>query len=420
MAAGSVLTQAFLDFVSGTGVARLTAPDHPIHLATRHFYLWRRWWKNNGQPLDGGQNLTFWFLPIDAGTFEEVLPGTPTTPKNPQVLQKGVANWRMTRAHSTYNDAEILLNDRIRYGTRDAQFEQFVRIRDEKDTIVKASIGNGLELQLGAVPNKTFMEGDTQTTTSPYSVFAHVNESGTGTSIGLFGSGYTATAGVNANGGAWTVKEAIDPTSAAVNGQCNPNVMNYLSPSQDDPTNIIGGLDRLWMACQWEQPENLEKYDSDEKLNNQNIVTSIQGRAAFMSLLRGDQDRYIAGPQDPAYPDPQFHGVPISRWDLLETVALYDSAAAGDSLKTEGLAAGSQKKGPRFYMLNGNFLYPIAHRDRMYFKDQPLRHPQIPDTYVQYWATWWQLVCKSFKHQGVLRPTLDMYVGTANQGSNLY
>lgn len=406
MAAGSVLTQAFLDFISGTGTARLTTADHPVHLATRHFYLWRRWWKNNGMPVDGGQNLSFWFLPTDSGTFEEVLPGTPTTPTNPQVLQKGVANWRMTRAHSTYNDAEIILNDRIRYGTREAQFEQFVKIRDEKDTITKAAIGNGLELQLGAVPNKTKMEGDTQDTTSPYSVFAHVNES----TNGLFGSGYTATTGVNANGGAWTVKEAIDPTASAMNGTMTPNRVGYSSEAQDNSANIISGLDALWMQCQWEQPEKLDQYESDEKLNNQNIVTSIQGRRAYMTLLRGAQDRYIAGPQDPAYPDPQFHGVPISRWDILETVAMYDSAAAGDSLKTEGsTVAGSQVAGPRFYMFNGNFLYPIAHRDRMYFKDQPLRHPQIPDTYVQYWATWWQLVCKSYKHQGVLRPTTAAY-----------
>lgn len=410
MASGSVLTQAFLDFISGSGTARLTTADHPIHLATKHFYLWRRWWDNNGQPLDGGQNLTFWFLPQDAGTFEEVLPGTPTTARNPQVLQKGIANWRMTRAHSSYNDAEFLLNDKISSGTREAQFEQFVRIRDEKDTIVKASIGNGLENQLAAVPNATTMEGDTQLTVSPYSLFAHINP---GTN-GLFGAGYTATI----PGGAWTVKENINPAAANMGGNQSVNLVTYSSATQDDPANIIGGLDRLWMQAQWEQPENLSKYDSDETLNNETIVTSIQGRAAFMSLLRGDQDRYVAGPQDPAYPDPQFHGVPVRRWDAMETAAIYDGASV---LQTEGLAAGTQKKGPRFILANGNMLYPIAHRERMYYKDNPLRHPQIPDTWVQYWATWWQLVCKSYKHQGMLSPAInDMYVGGVGFGSNLY
>lgn len=412
MASGSVLTQAFLDFISGTGVARLTAADHPIHLATKHFYLWRRWWNNNGQPVDGGQNLTFWFLPQDAGTFEEVLPGTPTVAKNPQVLQKGVANWRMTRAHSSYNDAELLLNDKIAYGTRESQFEQFVRIRDEKDTIVKAAVGNGLENQIGAVPNAAAMEGDTQQTTSPYSLVTHINEAANG----LWGSGFTASAAVTAQGGAWTVKEAITPGSAAVGTTQTPNQIKYNDFNQDKPMNITGGLDRLWMDCQWEQPENLSKYDADETLNNQTIITSKQGRSAFMSLLRGDQDRYIAGPQDPAYPDPQFHGVPIQRWDAMETGTFYDGASA---LQTEGTAAGTQFKGPRFILANGNFLYPIAHRERMYYKDVPLRHPQIPDTWVQYWATWWQLICKSYKHQGILFPSADIYISAAT-GGNLY
>lgn len=413
MAAGWVL-DAFNDFMSGTGTARLTTPDHPMHLANKHFYLWGRWWKNNGQPVDGGQNFTFWFLPKDAGTFEEVLDGTPTTPRNPQVLQKGVLDWRRTRAHSSWTDAEILLNDRVAYGTDGAIFEQFVKIQGEKDTIVNAAITNGLENQLSAVPDKSKMEGRSATTTSPYSLFAHVNES----TSGLYGSGYTASAAVP--GGVWTVKEAIDPTAASMGGQETPALVSYSSASPDDPANMIGGMDRLRMQIQWEQPDNLSKYEADDSLNNLTYLTSIQGRAAFMSLLRGDQDRYVAGPQDPAYPDPQFQGVPMKRWDALETAVIYDGASV---LQTEGTAAGGQRAGPRVYAVNGNMLYPIAHRERLFYKDKVQRHLQVPDTWVQYRATWWNLVCKSFKHQGVLRPsptmTAGMYVASGT-GSNLY
>ena len=418
MASGALLS-SFLDFISGTGVGRLTTPDHPMQLVTKHTWLWGRLWKNNGMPLDGGQNLTFWFLPNTAQTFEETLPGSTTIPKNLQVLQKGVCDWRYTRAHSVYVDQEILLNDRITSGSRDSQFEQFVKIRDEKAIIRKTDVAKGLEDQLAAVPNKGGMEGLATTgATSPYSIFAHINEFGTiaANTSGLWGTGATASAAVTAAGGAWTVKENIDPTSASVNANMSVQRAGYSTAGAAQPSNIIGALDSLWMDIDWEQPASLSQYQSDESLNNIMFLTSKQGRRAIMSLMRGDQDRYVAGPQDPSYSDPQFRGIPLMRWDAMETAAIYDGASA---LQTEGNAAGSQFKGPRIIALNGNHLYPVCHSERLFYTDPPQRHLQVPDTYVQYESTWWQLVCKSYKHQGILFPSADSYI-TTNSGGNLY
>lgn len=424
MASGSQIS-AFLDFISGTGTARLTTPSKPTQLVTRHTWLWPRLWKNNGMPCDGGQNLSFWFLPNTAQTYEEVLAGTTTVPQNLQVLQKGVVDWRYTRAHSVYVDQEILNNDRISYGTRDAQFEQFVKIRDEKAIIRKTDVAVGRENQLGAVPNKARMEGiATSDATSPYSLFAHINEYGTAAAntLGLWGTGATAAAAVTASGGAWTVKETIDPTATAVNSNMTVQKQAYSSAGADQPSNLIGALDGLWMNIQWEQPDSLAQYQNDETLNNIMFLTTKQGRQALMSLMRGDQDRYIAGPQDPAYSDPQFRGVPLKRWDMMETAAIYDGASA---LQTEGTAAGSQKAGPRILALNGNFLFPICHSERMEYVDPPIRALGVPDTWVQYESTWWNLVCKSYKHQGIIAPaTNDMYSSGGSSGiavgGNLY
>lgn len=399
---------AFLDFISGTGVGRLTKPDHIVQLVNRHTYLWSRLWKNNGMPVDGGQNLTFWFVPKGGGTFEEYLPGATTTPTNPQVLQTGVVQWRFTRAHSTYTDPEILLNDRVTYGTRDAQFEQFVSLRDTKATVRKIDVAEGLETQLFAVPNATTMEGTGSAATSPFSLFAHINQGTTG----LFGSGYTVTP----TGGAWTTKEGITPGAAAVNSNMSVTQQKYSEATIDKGTNLIGGLDALWMNIDWEQPDSLSQYQSDEVLNNIMFLTTKQGRQAIMSLMRGDQDRYVMGAQDPSYPDPQFRGIPLRRVDGLETAAVYDGASA---LQTEGNAAGTHFRGPRIYAVNGNHLYPVAHRDRLFYVDPPLRHLTQPDTWVQYESTWWQLLCKSYKHQGILFPSADTYI-SAGTGGNLY
>jgi hypothetical protein len=418
MASGSLIS-AFLDFNSGTGVGRLTTPSHPMQLVTAHTWLWPRLWKNNGMPCDGGQNLTFWFLPKTAGTYEEVLPGSTTVPKNLQVLQKGVIDWRMSRAHSVYVDAEFLLNDRINGGSRESIFEQFVKIRDEKAIIRKTDVAVGRENQLGAVPNKARMEGQLTTdATSPYSIFAHINEYGTvaANTAGLWGNGATASAAVTASGGAWTVKENIDPTAAAVNANMTLQHAKYGLGTSDSATNLVGGMDNLWMQIDWEQPDSLSQYQSDEKLNNIMFLTSKQGRQGFMTLMRSDNDRYAAGPQDPAYGDPQFHGIPLKRWDLMETAAIYDGASA---LQTEGTAAGTQFIGPRVIALNGNHLFPVCHRDRMEYVDPPLRALGVPDTWVQYESTWWNLACKSYKHQGILFPFQNVYNAT-NNGGNLY
>lgn len=400
MASGSLLA-AYLDFVSGTGTARLTSAAKPVQLVNKHTFLFKRLWNNNGMPVQGGKDMTFWFIPKGGGTFEEVLPGGTTTPTNNQVLQKGVIDWRFTRAHSTFTDPEFMLNDRIRYGSDQARFEQFVSIRDEKKTLREIDVALGLEAQLGAVPNKATMEGAATTgAVSPYSIFAHINQ---GTN-GLYGSGFTVTP----TGGVWTVKETIDPTSAAVNSNMNVTTAKYSSEAADNPANLFGGLDALWMDIRWEQPDGLAQYKSDESLNNLMLLMTKQGIQVAQSLMRGDNDRYVAGPQDPAFGSPQFHGVPMTRWDALESAAIYDGASV---LQTEGNAAGTQLKGPRAYCVNGNFLYPVCH-DEMMFKDgTTLVHPHVPDTHVQYQHTWWNLICKSYKHQGLLYPTANVYTG---------
>jgi hypothetical protein len=426
---------AFLDFVEATGFYRITKPEHVLNFATPHAYMWSRWWKNNGMPIQGGEDIRFWFVPRDSGTFEEVMPGSVTFPTNPQRLERGVVRWRYTRAHSAWNDQEILLNDKISYGSEAAMFEEFVRLRDEKYVISETAVANGLERQLSAVPDTSKMEGTTLAHTSPYSIFPFINEWINGLPYTSMTSGFP--------GAAWTKIEDIDPTAVNIDGQFYPNIANYSSATQDDPANLIGALDALWEQITWAQPDTLTSYQEDERLNNQQFLCTIQGKRAIMSLMRGDQDRYVAGPQDPAYPDPQFRGIPLKRWDKLETAAVYGNFAK-TGLTTEGnfvTAAGNAANtanaqtyggtvfdgvGPRIYAVNANYLYPVAHTERLMFKDKPIRHPNVPDTWAQYMATWWNLLCTSRKHQGVVAPgkagtNVDMYVGvSAAQGSNLY
>lgn len=415
MATSGNLLGVYLDFLSSTGTARLTSPDKPLQLVTRHCFLWGRQWKKNGMPVEGGQNITWWYIPKGAGTFEEVLPGTVTTPINTQVLQKGQCDWRYTRAHSTTTKQEVLLNDRIKFGTRKARFEQFVSMRDTKATLRKIDVALGLEGQLAAIPDANKMEGvATLGATSPYSVFAHINQGNNG----LWGSGFVAGLGGRA---AFTVKQNINPGAAVNNSNQSLSIQKYNREGASDGSgnaNLITALDGLYMDLDWEQPDSLSQYKSDDNLNMLQFLTSKQGRMALFSIMRADNDRYLMGPQDPSCPDPQFRSIPITRWDPLETAAVYDGGASG--LVTEGNSGvaytggvNNQSAGPRIYASNGNFMHPIAHDEVFFDVDAPERHPHIPDTYVQYESTWWQEVCLSYKHQGMVAPNspTGLYMG---------
>ncbi len=415
MATTGNLLSAYLDFVTGTSSARVTGPDKPLQLVTRHCFLWGRQWRKNGMPIEGGQNITWWYIPKGGGTFEEVLPGTVTTPINPQVLQKGQSEWRFTRAHSTTNKQEIVLNDRIKFGTRKARFEQFVSIRNTKSTIRKIDVAVGLEGQLSAKPDASKMEGSaTMGATSPMSLFAHINQGNNS----LWGSGFIAGLG---GATAFTTKQNIDPAAAANNSNQTPSIVKYNRAGASDGSsnmNLITGMDSLYMDLDWEQPDSLTQYKNDDNLNMLQFLTTKQGRMAFFNVMRADQDRYMMGQQDPSCPDPQFRSIPITRWDPLETAAVYDGGAAG--LVTEGNGGvaytggvNGQSAGPRVYASNGNFLHPIAHDEVFFDVDEPLRHPHIPDTWVQYESTWWQELCTSYKHQGLLAPNAPtgLYLG---------
>lgn len=391
--AGLALAQ-FNDFAEGTGSTYVQSPrELPVNLAGRRTYLWPQMFKNNGYPVGGGEDIRRSLVFRDNGTYEQYLPGAAHTWQNPQRLDKAIAQWRFSMAHMSWVDQEIILNDKITYGTDDAIFEEFVRIRDEKEMIMWTAKANGLESALWAQPNATLMEGTSSTHTAPYSLWPFVNEHANG----LFPS-YTP-------GGAWTTVEGVSPTAAATDGQWTPQQVTYGSTAQDDVGNVVSGLDNLFMACEFDAPERFTQYFEDPTMNNQKILTSRMGRRAFTALLRGGQDRFVAGNQDPSYPDPQMHGVPVKYAEPMDTAAVYANTGA-TALTTEALA---DLKGPRFIMVNCNYTYPVFHKAMYFKKGKVSESHEIPDTHVMPVTTWWNLVCWSRKHNGILSPSTDLY-----------
>ena len=392
---GGYFLSEFNDFTEGTGPTYVTGPDSLVNEAVNNTYYLGRMMQgdvNATKTIQGGADIRESIVFRDNGTFEFYPPGASHSWKNPQRLQKIRAYWRFSMAHMSWLDQEILLNDKIGYGTEEVRFQQYVDLRNEKEMLMWTAKWNGMESALWAEPDKALMEGEGDGFLNPYSVPAFINAD----TDGLF---------ARQASGTWTTVEGIDPTATATAGRFTPQILTYDSATLNDDGNPLSMFSELWQDVMFEQPSMHKQYWENPTLNKQMILTTKVGVKAIEVLLRGgNTGGYVAGAQDAAYADPLYRGIPVARVSQLESATLYNDGAAGNT--TEALA---DLKGPRFYMMNGNYLYPVFHRDRYFTKQEVTRSHDVPDTWVCPVATWYNVICTSRQRQGILSPSADLY-----------
>lgn len=393
---GTSLDQ-FNSFVAATGSTYVDGPTGIINDSTRKTFWLNRFLDGselaNKKMIRGGKTIKNNIIFRDNGTFTHYQPGANQDWKNPQRLQAAETYWRFALAHMSWVNVEILLNDLIKYGDADVKYHQFASIRDEKEMAMWSSKYDGMEASMWRQPDVTRMEGDGSTQDLPYSIPLFINEHANG----LYPS-YTP-------GGAWTTIEGLDPTDAEVDGQWTCQQNTYGSATAGSEDNLVGAMDQMFMDLEFQQPPSMREYYENPAFSKQIIATSTTGRRAYMNLLRQGQDHFVMGPQDPAYSDPQFHGVPVTRAIDLQTGEYYANAG-GTALVSEGNANNS---GPRMYFIDTEYLYPVFH-DEMYFAKQEItKHHNVWDTYVCPVATWHNLFCTSLRRQGILSPSTDLY-----------
>jgi hypothetical protein len=288
------------------------------------------------------------------------------------------------------------------------------------------SMINGIEDKLWAVPNTATME--TAAGSEPYSILSFINEQ----KNTLYGSGVYANGALTAlPGGAWTTVEGInpatktrwknqvamynDPTATAsgttfdsgatsADGGSEPAV-----PTAGTGRNIMQAFDQMWMQVRFQPPPTRQEYFEDASLYKQFIVCSKRGITEYQSLLRRSQDLFAtASRQDPAYVKPAFAGIDLEYAAALDTALLYDNATASSANVAEVSASG-ELSGPRFYWINGNYLFPVFHATRYMERKGPMQHPNQPFTSVVVCDMWWNLFCNSRQRQGIVSPAGAVY-----------
>jgi hypothetical protein len=392
---GTALNQ-FNDFVEATGPTYVTGPDDLVNDAQKNTYSFGSLMGGDTgkkKMIQGGSDIRESIVFQDNGTFKFTLPGETQNWVNPQKLTKVKTYWRFSLTHMSWTRQEVLLNDRIKYGTEEARFHAYVDLRNEKELLMWTSKWNGMETQLWVEPDKEQMEDEGGK--QPYSIPAFVNENTTGLFDPLDG------------GTVWTTVHGIDPTDTTIGKNLYvPQQRTYNSETVNDSGNIISTFDMMWKDVRFEMPPTMQEYFEDPRFNRQCIFTSRPGQSAYQQLLRQSQDAFVtAGRQDPAYADPMYYGIPVKWVSELDTATLYENVATTDTV-AEGTA---DSIGPRFYWINSQYLYPVFH-DEMYFeKDEVSRHHNDPDTFVCPVASWYNLICTSRQRQGIVSPSGDLY-----------
>lgn len=395
---GTALSQ-FNDFVAATGPTYVSGPGDVINDAQKNTYSFGALMGGDTgrkKMVQGGANIRESIVFQSNGTFKYTLPGETQAWVNPQKLVKIQVEWRFSLAHMAWTRQEVLLNDRIRYGTEQARFQTYVDLRDEKEMLMWTDKWNGIETQAWVQPVTENMEATDGK--QPYSIPAFVNEF----TNGLFdpqAAGETV----------WTTVEGIDPT-VTTKGENNfvPQTRAYTSETVNNSGNIISTFDNMWKDVRFEMPPTMQEYFQDPRYNRQCIYTSSVGQSVYQQLLRASQDAFVvAGRQDPAYADPQYMGIPVKWVSELDTATLYANTAGTDVVAES--SANVNNKGPRYYWLNSQYLYPVFH-DEMYFeKDEVSRHHNDVDTFVCPVATWYNIICTSRQRQGLVSPSGDLY-----------
>jgi hypothetical protein len=397
----------FNNFMEAQGPLYVTSPDEVINDAQIHrtYSTGALMGGDRGMKkmVTGGSEIRFASYYQTGQVTTHHQPGETQTWQQPQKLVHGAIKMRYRISHMAWTRQVIMHNEGARFGDSTRMFHQFVDHRRHLEQMMWTDYWDFDESHIWSEPNYTEQEAAAGGTQGQfYPVAAYVNEY----TNGLYNNSGTA-------GTAWTSIAGIDPSSAT-RGQTGYQ-QSTVTYSNEILTNnallgastILTGLDKAWKKAHFEKPPKAGEYFTDPAYNNQQIFTSEAGQTAYTTALRGSQDLFvIQGRQDPAFTDPSFNFIPVKYVTALQTATLYPSGVIGtisNNVAENGLLP-IYGGGPRFYLLNSNFMYPVFDEDMFFERGKVREHYNDPDSFVMPIFVWGNLLCTSRKRQVLLRP----------------
>lgn len=385
---------AFNRFMLTTPSRFMTEPDAIIPLIQRNTYLVNRFLtgKDKSEYLQASADMRDLVLGTLKTTPQFYNPNQPLVPGLQDILDQWRVPWRFLAAPESWTDQTVELN----VGTARDMKGAMKSLKRAIDQECMISILHQIEDGLWAQPDATRMESATATNPLPYSIPATNN----GFANGLFPA-YSP-------GGAWTTSQQINPVTQVT--AWRPVVETYVSwgavtqVQGAQVPHLFYAMDRAMARTKFDSIPLMPEY-ADKRTMPTFIACSLTGRSNASYSMLSSQDQFaMAGKQDPAYPDPQFHGVPFVWAPPLDTAALYANAG-GTALVDE---TNADLSGPRYYGVNATMMLLGWYKARMFYrKNVPASNTQ-PFTNVVWIDNWYNLINRAPNRHFHVAPSADV------------
>lgn len=312
-------------------------------------------------------------------------PGDPTTSGRTQSANTLRWDWAFCRTEYSLTDADTILSQ----GDMKTAFksvDNWIKNAAHYDHLLH------IDNSMFAQPNSALMNAAGMATNgqkrAPYSIPAYVSENTT-----TYLPPSTA----------WSDSHICGSDGFVPGTETNARnkIQTYIASTKSDPENgVFAAFRKARRSIKFEAPKGLgaEGAFEGDMLERLMIITNADGMTVYENLQFEGQDHFRGGmnPQDPAYTNPNFYGVPLLEASVIDEVQLDESAGAYTS---QAYPAGS----PRYFMINGNYMFPVFHQDRFMY-DQTVAAPGQPDTQQFFRTTWWQLICRSRRRHAIIKP----------------
>lgn len=395
---------AFGDLMLFQGPAFLSGADDLVNLANKRTFTMTRFiqGKDIEEMIQGGSKIKDEVLFNAKSDYQHYKPNQSFDYSNPQVFTEWEVDWRFTTDNMQWTDHEIGLNSGEM--SRKAKIHRFKNLKRKLEMNQLTNFLNKMDSECWAVPNSTKMEGGSGT--DPYSIPVFVNELSNASDPAAAATGKYAT---------WTGNVMnLDPAfTGFAGGKWQNERASYSDVASASTSNLFQALSLMFYRLHYDRlPRRPELGEASTWPNF--IATSLGGIIQYERLLRISQDFFLAGRQDPAFPNPTFRGVPLVYIDDLDTALIFPTGAAG-ALASESNAGtwvgGTNKAGPRYFVLTGQYFVMVVHSERWFWKKR-VELPRQPFNNVIVVDCWHNFLCRARNRQGIIYPTADINPGT--------
>jgi hypothetical protein len=380
----------FADFLLSADSSYINDPNKVAEAVSNRSFMWRRLLsgKTPKEYLQGGKSIQTFLQLDDQGSAHFYGIGDEESPTQPQTVTALESPWRFMRASYTYDDETVKLNT-AGLG-RTARHKQYFKFKQQLEGAMWIDMYKLMEAQLWAVPDGSEMESTTSGS-QPQSIPVFVNEDTNGHPAGYTSDSVTT----------------IQSVSRASKAQFRPQQVTYGSAGASG-SDLTSRMSRTFRQVKFDGLPEKEHYGSKSTMPVC-VATMLDGLMAFEDTMRAQQDLFVyVGRQDPAYPKPTIHGIPVEYVSELDTAAIFPTGTSEAYSTYDDPTTTVNFFGPRFFFLNLDDMCPIFHSE-MYMEKHPALTPyRQPSRHTVYVDTYYNLFLKNSRTQGILYPDADI------------